>query len=95
MREAGSRVRSATRSSASLLRPVAAQQRPQARQQFGELERLGEVVVGTTVQPSHLVRQVSRAVSSRIGVWLPRARTCRQTSRPSTAWKLNVEHIAS
>ena len=39
----------------------AAQQRPHSRQQLPDRERLGEVVVGTHLQPDHAVHDVALA----------------------------------
>ena len=61
--------RSATRTSAARHR-AAAQDGPDARQQFGERERLDEVVVGAELEPPDAVATSSRALRNTTGVCL-------------------------
>ena len=90
-RVAGSRRRSPTSSTAGRSTGAAARQRAQPREQLGERERLGQVVVGAGVEAAIRSASPSRAVSISTGDQTPSARSRRQTSSPSTPGQHQVE----
>ena len=59
------------------------------------LERLDEVVVGAELQADDRSTTWPRAVSIRIGVWMPRWRSVRHTSKPLPPGSMTSSRMAS
>ncbi|GAA1114730.1 hypothetical protein GCM10009630_10160 [Kribbella jejuensis] len=68
------------------------QQHLRPDEQFADVERLGQVVVGADLEPTHLVSGSPRAVSIRTGASTPCARSARQNVPPAGVGKTDVEN---
>src|SRR4051812_15544241 len=63
--------------------------------QLSEVEGLHQVVIRTAVETPDAFLDAVRAVSMRMGSQSPRARSCRQTSNPSTSGRPTSRTMAS